>query len=204
VGVEAALPWLACFHAVNCEKKRQMPPLVLEETEEMRLRVSSLSELDALVGTHLTNEKPRTHWEDSRTHCQFATLDEALETMHDLFFRELVLPGATKPAVLTEIREFAPYSRDLNLAWQVIEQLKVVSDGAVTIRRQRGESWSVALGGGEPVEAASVAAALCLAALRTKGICVVFDEGGSERDAAAGPGVQVVLPDLIIRRPKLF
>jgi hypothetical protein len=157
-----------------------------DDAQETRFKVSSLSELDALVGGHLTREKPQTHWEDSRTHCQFATLDEALETMHDLFFRELVLPAPAKPAVLTEIREYPPYSRDLNLAWRMVTECLIsCPETAVVIRRRADDRWSVALGEDEPVEGATVAIALCVAALQTQRIRVLFAEEDSPRDRVA-------------------
>ena len=161
-----------------------LPPS--DDAQETRFKVSSLFELDALVGAHLTGEKPQTHWEDSRTHCQFATLDEALETMHDLFFRELVLPAPAKPAVLTEIREYPPYSRDLNLAWRVVkESLLTAPEAAVLIQRRTGDRWSVTLGDSEPAEGATLVIALCLAALQAQRIRVLFVEEDSSRGAVA-------------------
>jgi hypothetical protein len=177
----------------NLLKKPRMPLPALDDAEETRFRISSPAELDALVGTHLAGEKPRTHWEDSRSHCQFATLEEALETMHDLFFRELVLPASSasrKPAVLTEIREFRPYSTDLNLAWEVVAQLH---DGTVVIRREGVTNWSVTLGADQPVTGETVAGALCLAALQTKRIRVVFGEAGAVREEPAGSAAMQVL-----------
>ena len=58
------------------------------DTPLQRLRISSLRELDALVGTRLTHETPLTQWEESRTNVLFPTVEEAIEAMHDPHFRQ--------------------------------------------------------------------------------------------------------------------
>src|SRR5688572_33481757 len=130
-----------------------MPLPVLNAVQESLYSIGSLGELDALVGTFLTNEKPRIHWEDSRTHCQFPTVEEALDAMHDLFFREYVSQSCIKPTVLTEIREFRRYSLDLNIAWDVVSGLSRAHNAPLIIQPEKPDGWSVAFGSDKPVHA---------------------------------------------------
>lgn len=169
-----------------------MPLPALDEAQELRCAISSLAELDALVGTHLTKETPQTHWEDSRTHCQFATVEEALDAMHDLFFREYVSQSCIKPTVLTEIREFRHYSSDLNLAWSVVEQIPALHDLPVEIRRQKSGGWRVQFGHDDPVQAATTSIALCVAALQSSKIYVELRVAPGGIDGAQRPDMHVV------------
>ena len=74
---------------------------------------------------------------------------------------------------VSEVYEFRAYSSDLSLAWEVVERLS----GTVNTLRVRREKdrWVAAFGDGSPADAASAPVAICLAALRTRGIEVDFD-----------------------------
>src|SRR5688500_2976322 len=100
-----------------------------------RVRITSLRELDALVGTRLTHEKPHVHWEDSRTNFVFGTVEEALESLQDPYFRQFAPEDLGASAILTEVKEFRRYTRDLSAAWEVVDQLTEQTD-ALVVRRE--------------------------------------------------------------------
>jgi Phage ABA sandwich domain len=137
-----------------------------------RVRVATLRDLDALVGTRLTQEIPLTHWEDSRTHFQFASIEEAIEALHDPYFQQF---GPGSSAVFVEVKEFRRYSADLGAAWDVVESLSQHTKPLVVLRK--AGKWSAAFGDGPSIEAKSAPLAICVAALLARGIAVEFEPG---------------------------
>ncbi len=136
------------------------------------LHVRALPELDALVGEYIMRETPAVHWEDSYSHFQFESLDEAIDAIRDPVFNEFIPIEKRSSTVIQEVKEFRPYSSQLGAAWTVIEQL-----GAETIKIQRaGERWRVAFGGNPEVEAESPTVAICLAALKCRGVQVTCEQ----------------------------
>lgn len=134
--------------------------------------IRALEDLDALVSEHVMGERPTVHWEDSYAHFQFESRDEALDAMRDPVFKEFIPAEQRNSLVVEEVKEFRPYSSKLGTAWEVIERL-----GAETVRIERaGESWRVAFGRGGESEAASPAVAICLAALRARGLDVIVEK----------------------------
>jgi hypothetical protein len=150
------------------------------------VHIASLNELDAVVGKFLTGETPRTHWEDSQTHFQFDSMEEAIESLHDPYFRQFAERDEPTPSVLTEVKEFRRYSTDLNAAWDVVEKLSQSLD-SLHVWREDGR-WSAAFGKCVAVSARSVSVAICLAALRARGVVVECDVNEIEqsRETAAG------------------
>jgi hypothetical protein len=138
-----------------------------------RVRIGSLKELDALIGQRLTNETPRTHWEDANTHFQFGSIEEALDALHDPFFRQFVPHPDSKPTMLREIKEFRRYSSDLNMVWDLIDRVSATLDTPLLVRRER-ERWLASFGGGTVAAARTPPVAICIAALRMTGIEVEF------------------------------
>jgi hypothetical protein len=146
-----------------------------------RVRVATLRDLDALVGTRLTQETPLTHWEDSRTHFQFASIEEAIEALHDPYFQQF---GPGSSAVFVEVKEFRRYTADLDAAWDVVESLSQQTKPLVVLRK--AGKWSAAFGDGPAIEAASAPLAICVAALLARGIAVEFEPGcGCDAPVAA-------------------
>src|SRR5262245_52206302 len=96
-----------------------------------KVRIASLRDLDALIGTRVTQETPHTHWEDTRTHFQFSSVEEAIEALHDPYFQQF---GPSSSAVFTEVKEFRRYTRDLSAAWDVVES---ISQQAKSLTMQR-------------------------------------------------------------------
>ena len=145
--------------------------------------MQSYADIDALVGRFLTGEVPHVRWEDSRTHFQFETMEEAIESLHDPYFRDISPRAKSGPAVITEVKEFRCYSTDLNATWDAVEHL-LRRHGPLSARLEEG-AWVVAFGQCEPIVAGTAALALCLAALRARGIEVEC-EGGKFESAPAG------------------
>jgi hypothetical protein len=145
----------------------------MRNDKQETFRVGSLSELDALVGTYLTEETPQCHWEDSETQLRFSSVEEALDAMQDPFFRQFAPEDESRPTVLTEVKLYRRYSTDLSVAWAAVERLSGLGE-PLQVRRV-GEGWSVAFGDGVPVTAPSAPMAICLAALRAKGLAVEVD-----------------------------
>jgi hypothetical protein len=144
-----------------------------------RVRVASLSQLDALVGEHVTGDAPEIVWQDSYGLFRFQSRTEAEEAIHNSYYRLFRPDLDWDTATVEETRQFPPYSSDLMAAWEVVERL-----GAETrqteIRRQ-GDFWRAAFSGTEAF-AATPALAICLAALRAKGIDPVFCDALLDED----------------------
>ena len=130
--------------------------------------VSSLAELDALVGKLVMNETPSVHWEDSYARFRFESLEEALDAMQDPVIQSLIPDDHQSSTVLQEVREFRPYSSMILATWEVVEQLR---DLRLHLRRE-GHQWLAAFGDGLEVAADSVSVAISLAALRANGLRV--------------------------------
>src|SRR5436190_9941097 len=108
----------------------------IDDSQE-QIRIVSLTELDALIGTRLTCETPRTHWEDGSTRFVFGSVEEALEALSDPYYRPFMPADAGAATVLTEIKEFRRYSSDLNAAWDVVESLGNTAE-PLQVRREVG------------------------------------------------------------------
>jgi len=135
-----------------------------------RLQVATLKELDALVGKYLTKETPQVFWEEQQVCLRFDSIEEALEAMHDPYFQEFIPKDARPHSSLTEVQEFRAYSTDLNRAWEVVEQLSSEVD-AFHVQRKNGH-WVAAFGDHPEAVSRSAPIAICLAALRARGIDV--------------------------------
>jgi len=144
------------------------------DTSSQRLRVSSLRDLDALVGTRLTHETPLTQWEESRTNVLFPTVEEAIEALHDPHFRQFKgIDDQEASTVLTEVKEFRRYTRNLDAAWDVVEQIGNAG-GALVLHRD-GDHWVATFGSGGVVESSSAPLAICVAALLARGVELDLD-----------------------------
>lgn len=140
------------------------------EPKTGRLRVASLKELDALVGRYLTKETPQIFWEEQQVCLRFDSLEEALEAMRDPYFQGFIPKDGRAQSSLTEVNEYRPYSSDLVVAWEVVEQLSANAEG-LRVRREDGR-WIASFGEWPPAISHSAPAAICLAALRTQGLDV--------------------------------
>ena len=143
-----------------------------EEVANLKLRVASLKELDALVGKYLTKETPQIFWEEEHACMRFDSIEEALEAMRDPYF-QLFIPADARPhTALKEVQEFRAYSSELPLAWEVVER---VSPNLEPLHIRCESGWWYASFGSQPESGSrSAPVAICLAALRAHGMDVDF------------------------------
>lgn len=155
------------------------------ETESERMRVCSLKELDALVGMYLTKESPVTYWEEQHACFRFESLEEAEDALNDPYFQHFLPETEGRSAAFVEVREFPRYSSELSAAWEVVERLS----GSVHSLHVRCEKnrWIAAFGDSPAATALSAPVAICLAALRARGIDVDFAQ-----DWGSDPGRKFV------------
>jgi len=130
-----------------------------------------LCQLDALVGEHVTGDAPHVAWQDSYGLFQFTSRLEAEEAISNSYYRLFRPDLDWDTATIEEVRRFPPYSTDLMAAWEVVERLGAESR-QTEIRRQ-GDFWRAAFAGAEAF-AGTPALAICLAALRARGIDPIF------------------------------
>lgn len=147
------------------------------------LRVESLGALDALVGRYITGEEPQVHWEDSHAHMRFESAEEALEALREPYFQQFIPASVRATTVLREIQAFQPYSSDFDVAWLVVEKVATPRN-CLRIWRDR-QMWCAAFGEYPPVSAKTAAIAICLAALRSRGLEVAISEGAGSTGSGA-------------------
>ena len=139
-----------------------------KEDAPQTVRVRTLGELDALVGKYLTGETPCVHWVNSNTDFWFDSVEEAVEAVNDPFFHQFARPTDSTTTVLTEVRVFRRYSTELSLAWELVGYLTHGTEPLLV--RRAGETWESAFGDREFIAAPTAPMAICLAALRTRGV----------------------------------
>ena len=138
------------------------------DIDQEKLRLDSLKELDALVGKYVTLQNPQVFWEEQHASLRFDSIDEALEAMHDPYFQQFIPHEAKPHTALTEVQEYRAYSSDIATAWEVVEK---ISGGADILRICReGGHWVAAFGDAPAATSRSAPVAICLAALRARGI----------------------------------
>jgi len=138
-----------------------------------RVRVNTLRELDALVGEHLIGEVPEVYWEDAHAVLRFETEQEALEALERLKAQPSLPEVNWEAVTVTQVKSYQPYSSEIGLAWNVVAKTATTED-SLRIRRDKG-LWRAAFGAREETAARSAPVAICVAALRTAGIEVLFD-----------------------------
>ena len=152
-----------------------------KEDDNLKLRVASLKELDALVGKYLVKETPQVFWEEEHACLRFDSIEEALEAMRDPYF-QLFIPEEARPhTALKEVQEFRAYSSELALAWEVVERISPQLE-PMHVRCENG-FWSAAFGDRPECTSQSAPVAICLAALRAHGMDVDIS---AERTPGAG------------------
>jgi len=117
---------------------------------------------------YLTKETPITYWEEQRASFRFETLEEAEDALNDPYFQHFLPEEEGRSAAFVEVREFPHYSSDLSAAWGVVERLSG-SVHSLHVRCEKGR-WIAAFGDSPAATAYSAPAAICLAALRARGI----------------------------------
>lgn len=168
---------------------RAGPPVLSSATMQQpgspkgQIKIGSYPQLDALVAEHVTGDEPAVAWADSFGLFRFHSRAEAEEAITNSYYRLFRPDLDWEQATVCEVRTFPAYSTDLPAAWSIIERLGTRSE----IRRQ-GNVWRAAFAGAEAF-ADTPALAICLAALRSRGIDPVFcdalldEEGEGAGDA---------------------
>jgi hypothetical protein len=112
-------------------------------------------------------------WQDSYGLFQFTSRDEAIEAISNSYYRLFRPDLDWEAATIEEVRRFPKYSTDLMIAWEVVEQLGAESRQPEI--RLQGDFWRAAFLGAEAF-ASTPSLAICLAALRARGIDPIFCE----------------------------
>lgn len=136
-------------------------------------RITCLSELNMLVGTYVTGERPETFWEDSHGYFQFHTEMEARRALSDPYYQRFLPNVDWSCTVIREVRIYRPYASDAVANWQMVEHA-VRSHGPVVIWKQGGR-WHAAFGTYPPGDGRVPMIAICLAALRACGMELQVD-----------------------------
>ena len=158
----------------TCDRPDMPRPTMSSDELHEWLRIESLPALDALVGRYITGEEPEIHWEDSYAQMRFDSAEEGLEALREPYFQQFIPVAARPETLLREMRVYSPYSTELTLAWQIVQRL---STPRLQLRIwQDRDVWCAALGDLVPATGRTAPIAICLAALRAKGLEVLLAE----------------------------
>ena len=142
-------------------------------------RVTTLAELDALVGEHIAMETPEVHWEDSHGTFQFDTEAQAQNAIRDPYYQNF-LPDVDWTATrVRQVRIYRPCTTDPVPFWRMVATASE-HYGTLALTRERGQ-WCASFGRGTESRAHSAQIAVCLAALSAKGVKVDLDHSRIER-----------------------
>ncbi len=133
-------------------------------------RITSLTELDALVGEFVMQEEPTVLWEDAAARYRFDSLDEALDVLHDPVLQDFLSSERCNSPVL-KVCEFRSYSTAMDAALAIVERLAP----APLHLHKDGREWVASFGACAAIEGDSAPIAICLAALRSTGREVWLD-----------------------------
>lgn len=141
-------------------------------------KVTTLAELDALIGEHVTLETPEVHWEDSHGTFQFGTEAEAQKAILDPYYQNFLPDVDWGATMVRQVRTFRAYATDTVAFWRMIAAV-AETHGAMKLTRERGQ-WLASFGKGTDATAHSAQIAICLAALRAKGVKVEVEHSRIE------------------------
>jgi hypothetical protein len=141
-------------------------------------RVTSLIELDALVGEFVVGETPEVHWEDSHGTFQFETEEEARRAIRDPYYQNFLPDVDWSTTVVRKVLIYRPYVTDALAFWRMVGEATQHS-GALKLSRDKGQ-WAAAFGKSGEGRALSPQLAVCLAALACKGVKAEIDHARLE------------------------
>ena len=142
-------------------------------------RVTTVAELDALVGEFVVVEKPEVYWEDSHGTFQFDTEEAARKAIRDPYYQNFLPDVDWSGTIVRQVRSYRPYVADPVAFWKMITAASE-QYGALRLTRERGE-WCAVFDKGTETRALSPQIAVCLAALAAKGIFPDVDHSRLER-----------------------
>lgn len=131
-------------------------------------KIASLDQLDAMVGRYVMDDRPKIYWEHADSQWRFDHLSDALDALKDPFFVSLVPASSLSSLAIAEVREYPAYSVDPAAALKIVERLGC--DRRPLTLLPFAHRWTAAFGADERVEAPSPSMAICIAALRARGI----------------------------------
>ncbi|MEO8352214.1 MAG: hypothetical protein ABI680_10830 [Chthoniobacteraceae bacterium] len=150
-------------------------PPVKDDLQEW-IRIRSLTELDELIGTRLVKETPTTWWVEETTESPFPTLEEAQEALTDPYWSALLPVGSRGKSSFQEVKEFRRYSSDLAATWLVVQEISGGDCGPLRLQWENERGWVAAFGQGPEIISMQAPVAICVAALRARGIAVEIVE----------------------------
>ena len=158
------------------------------------VRVKSLSELDALVGIHVTREKPEVFWEDSHGYFQFHSEVEARQALKDPYYQRFLPDVDWSKTLIREVRVYQNYSSSPVANWVAADRA-IAQFGPMTVWRDTGH-WRATFGSFPNGEARNPMVAICLAALIAGGLKLDVDHDAVDSElregkASAGRGAPV-------------
>ena len=137
------------------------------------LRVKSLAELDALVGTHVTRENPEVYWEDIHGYFQFHTEVEAKQALKDPYYQRFLPEVDWARTVIREVRVYRNYTSNPVANWSAADRA-IAQFGPMTVWKETGH-WRATFGSAANGEARHPMVAICLAALIACGLKLEVD-----------------------------
>jgi hypothetical protein len=146
-------------------------------------KIASLDQLDALVGRYVMDDEPTIYWEHTDPHWRFDCLSDALDALKDPFFASLVPKARRDSLSVAEVREYPAYSADPAVALKIVERLGL--DRRPLTLAPCAHRWVASFGADERVAAPSPSMAICLAALRARGIEVELPRAMQSDSTAA-------------------
>ena len=136
-------------------------------------RITSIAELDALIGRHVTDEVPETYWEDSHGYFQFHSEVEARRAICDPYYQRFLTEVDWSKTIVREVQVFRRYSVDPEANWYLCEKA-ILRFGPARLSKETGR-WHASFGICAVAEARTPTIAICLAALRAAGISLLID-----------------------------
>jgi hypothetical protein len=140
------------------------------EPESATHRVNSASDIEMLIGIHVTGEVPEVFWTDSHGHFQFMTEIEAKAAMTDPYYQQFLPDVDWTQMVIRKVIVYRPCCSDTAALWQVMEKA-CERHGILSLARKQGRWWA-GFGTSGKKDARTAAVAVCLAALHAAGVAV--------------------------------
>ena len=129
------------------------------ETSSPAQRVNSATDLETLIGMHVTGETPEVFWADSHGHFQFATETEAREAMSDPYYQQFLPDVDWAQTVIRKVNVYRPCCSDPAVLWSVIEKASE-RHGALSVVKKQGRWWA-SFGSGGKKDARTAPVAVC-------------------------------------------
>ena len=165
------------------------------EPDPSILRVNSATDLEALIGIHVTCETPEVFWADSNGVFQFATEGEARDAATDPYYQQFLPDVDWTQTEIRKVSVYRPCCSDAAILWHVIEKASE-SYGALSVAKKQGRWWA-GFGSSAKKDARTAAVAVCLAALDAAGVKVQIDHDrvDAELNRKLGPDEETNPPD---------